>query len=84
MDDKSEKCIFIGCSEQSKACKLYNTVSKKMITSRNAIFKEEEAWDGNVYSIVTTRAPMPYSEEEQGDQSNQAGPSTPPRNLLQG
>jgi len=29
LDDKSEKCMFIGYSEQSKAYKLYNHVTKK-------------------------------------------------------
>lgn len=41
LDDKSEKCIFISYSEQSKAYRLCNLVSKKMITSRDFIFKEE-------------------------------------------
>lgn len=85
--DKSEKYIFIGYSEQSKAFRLYNPVSKKMITSRDVIFKEEEAWDGNIDRSVTIGAPIPNNEEEQEehvDHPNQGGPSTPPRNFVQG
>ena len=33
LDDKSEKCIFTGYSEQSKVYKLYNTLKKKTIIS---------------------------------------------------
>ena len=40
LDDKSEKCIFIGYSEQSKAYKLYNPVTKKTIISKDVVFKE--------------------------------------------
>lgn len=29
LDDKGEKCIFLGVSEQSKAYKLYNPITKK-------------------------------------------------------
>lgn len=45
LDDKSEKCIFIGYSENSKAYKLYNPVTRKTIVSRDVIFNEDEAWD---------------------------------------
>ena len=37
LDDKSEKCIFIGYSEESKAYRLYNPVSKKLIISRDVM-----------------------------------------------
>ena len=40
LDDQSEKCIFIGYSEQSKAYKLYNPVTRRksladMLCSKN-------------------------------------------------
>nr|KYP57685.1 Retrovirus-related Pol polyprotein from transposon TNT 1-94 [Cajanus cajan] len=31
LDDKGEKCIFLGVSDQSKAYKLYNHITKKII-----------------------------------------------------
>jgi hypothetical protein len=34
LDNMSEKCIFIGYSEQSKAYRLYNPVTKKFLVSR--------------------------------------------------
>lgn len=47
LDGKSEKCIFIGYSSQSKTYRLYNPLSGKIITSRNIVFDEEASWDWN-------------------------------------
>lgn len=30
LDDKGEKCVFLGVSVESKACKLYNPITKKI------------------------------------------------------
>ncbi|GKV32259.1 hypothetical protein SLEP1_g40876 [Rubroshorea leprosula] len=35
LDDKGEKCIFLGVSDQSKAYRLYNPLTKKIIISRD-------------------------------------------------
>ena len=40
LNDKSEKCIFVGYSKRSK---VYNPISKKLIISRDIKFNEEEA-----------------------------------------
>jgi len=45
LDDKGEKCIFIGYNTKSKAYKLYNPVTKKVIISRDVTFDEEGMWD---------------------------------------
>nr|GEV91182.1 hypothetical protein [Tanacetum cinerariifolium] len=45
LDDKSKKCVFIGVSEESKAHRLYDPVSKKIIVSRDIVFDEEASWD---------------------------------------
>jgi hypothetical protein len=45
IDDRSEKYIFIGYSEQSKAYKLYNHVTKKFLVSRYVKFMEDKSWD---------------------------------------
>jgi hypothetical protein len=42
LDDCGEKCIFLGYSEESKANKLYNPLTKKLVVSRNVIFDEEK------------------------------------------
>ena len=43
LDDRGEKCIFIGYSEESKAYKLYNPLTYKVVVSRDVIFSEEES-----------------------------------------
>lgn len=38
LDNKGEKCIFLGISEQSKAYKLFNPITGKIIICRDVIF----------------------------------------------
>ena len=47
LDDKGEKCVFLGVSEASKAYKLFNPLTKKIVTSRDVIFDEESTWNWN-------------------------------------
>jgi hypothetical protein len=44
LDDRSEKYIFIGYSEHSKAYRLYNLVTKKFLVSRDFKFMEDKSW----------------------------------------
>lgn len=44
LDDKGEKCTFLGVSNQSKAYKLYNPSTKKIIISRDVNFDESKFW----------------------------------------
>lgn len=45
LDDKGEKCVFLGVSTQSKAYKLYNPNTKKIIISRDVVFDDENIWE---------------------------------------
>jgi hypothetical protein len=38
LDPKSESCIFVGYSEQSKAYRLYNLITNIIVVSRDVIF----------------------------------------------
>ena len=38
LDDKGEKCVFLGIIEESKAYKFINPITKKIIISRDVIF----------------------------------------------
>lgn len=40
LEMKSTKCIFVGFPENTKAYKLYNTSTKKVIISRDVVFFE--------------------------------------------
>jgi transposase InsO family protein len=45
LDDKSFQCVLLGMSEESKAYRLYDPVSKKIVVSRDVVFEENECWD---------------------------------------
>ncbi|GKU96244.1 hypothetical protein SLEP1_g9499 [Rubroshorea leprosula] len=44
LDDKGEKCIFLGVSDQSKAYRLYSPLTKKVIITRDVVFDEVSTW----------------------------------------
>lgn len=77
LDDKGEKCIFLGVSEQSKAYKLYNPLTKKIVISRDVVFDEEKFWS---LSIISGQQQIPVDfEDEENQQSdiNQTAPVVP-------
>jgi hypothetical protein len=45
LDDKSERCIFVGYGERRMGYKLYNPITKKVIMSRDVIFEEDKSWE---------------------------------------
>lgn len=45
LDSKSVKCILMGYSSESKAYKLYNPITCKVIVSRDVVFNESERWN---------------------------------------
>ena len=49
LDDNREKCIFLSVSDQSKAYKLYNPSTKKIVISRDVVFDEDrtQPWSEN-------------------------------------
>ncbi|KAK3002660.1 hypothetical protein RJ639_018364, partial [Escallonia herrerae] len=47
LDEKGEKCIFMGYSDESKAYRLYKPETNELIVSRDVIFDETKAWNWN-------------------------------------
>ena len=45
LDDKSTKCIHLGISNGSKAWRLYNPATKRVMVSRDVVFAENESWN---------------------------------------
>lgn len=64
LDEKSQKYIFVGYSTQSKAYKLYNPVSGKVIISRNVKFNEEASWEDAKDSAQSPNSLLTNEEEE--------------------
>ncbi|CAL0309357.1 unnamed protein product [Lupinus luteus] len=65
LDDKGEKCVFLGVSEASKAYKLYNPLTKRIVTSRDVIFYEERTWEWNGQQPNPNTSEFGFEEEEQ-------------------
>ena len=65
MDNKGEKCIFIGYSEESKAYRLYNPSTKKLFIRRDVQFIEEEAWDGSIEKTVNLKSCLSHDDDEE-------------------
>ena len=45
LDDKNLSCVLLGVSEESKAYRLYDPISLRIIISRDVVFKEDKNWD---------------------------------------
>jgi Reverse transcriptase (RNA-dependent DNA polymerase) len=74
LDDREKKCIFISNSETSKAYKVYNPVTNKVVVSRDVIFSENEAW---TWPENETNENVLVEESEEGQQQQQEQPNTP-------
>ena len=82
LDSKGEKCVFVGYCDESKAYKLYNPSTKKLIVSRDVQFIEDEAWDGSLEKIVNVKTIVSHEEEEEGTTTNNpslVAPTPPPQ-----
>ena len=45
LDNKSIQCVLLGVSDESKAYRLLEPVSKKIIVSRDVVFEEHKGWN---------------------------------------
>ena len=51
LDDKSIKCIFVGYGNETKGCRLYDLVTKKLFISCDVIFNEIEASRVGLFTV---------------------------------
>lgn len=54
LDDKSLRCVLLGVSEESKAYRLYDPVSQKILVSRDVVFEEDKScdWDKRHEKVI--------------------------------
>lgn len=72
LDDKSVKCVLLGVSEESKAYRLYNPISEKIVISRDVVFAENEAWNWNSSSDEKNNDILQWDDmEEEENEENQ-------------
>ncbi|XP_071740805.1 uncharacterized protein [Rutidosis leptorrhynchoides] len=51
LEDRSQKCVFLGVSLESKAYRLYNPIEQKIVVSRDVIFDEDSKWDWDAKEV---------------------------------
>ncbi|KAD4888558.1 hypothetical protein E3N88_20631 [Mikania micrantha] len=47
LDHRSEKCVFVGYSQQSSGYRLYNPITKRFSVQKHVTFDEDGAWRWN-------------------------------------
>jgi hypothetical protein len=77
LDDRGEKCIFVGYSEESKAYKLYNPLTNKVVVSRDVVFSEEESWNWSNKEADKENVVSDESEEQPQIVTPLASPTSP-------
>ena len=45
LDNKSFPYVLLGISEELKGYRLFDTISKKIVVSRDVIFRRRKKWD---------------------------------------
>nr|GEW30773.1 retrovirus-related Pol polyprotein from transposon TNT 1-94 [Tanacetum cinerariifolium] len=69
LDDRSEKHVFVGYDKQSKGYKLYNSVTRKVVVSRDVEF-DEESWDWSIQESERYDF-HPMTDEKETDESSE-------------
>lgn len=83
LDDRGEKCIFVGISGKSKGYRLYNPLTNKIVECRDVIFSEEEVWrwsdkesKGDQSGLFEPDIEHQYHGDQQQDPPAQVTPRT--------
>ena len=70
LKDKSLKYVFLVVSETSKAHKLYDPLTKKVVVSHDVIFDEKKTWTWEEKITIDQQIPVDL-EKEQAEALNQ-------------
>ena len=73
LDARSVKCILLGVSDESKAYKLFDPISNKIIISRDVVFEEDQQWtwdDDHKQAIFTE---LEWENDTEGAVENEGG-----------
>ena len=65
--DKSIKCVFLIINDESKAWRLYDPVSRKIIIIKDVVFEEEESWDWGRTDEEIKRDALKWDDEVEYD-----------------
>jgi hypothetical protein len=72
-DERRERCIFVGYSEEYRAYKLYNPITQKYIINRDVQFKEDEFWNRSIDKSILEGALLPREDDDGVEQAEGDG-----------
>ncbi|KAG6382398.1 hypothetical protein SASPL_157928 [Salvia splendens] len=64
LDDKGEKCIFVGYGDRVMGYKLYNPLTKKVIISRDVVFEEDQTRNWEDKKVASSSEIVPDQQED--------------------
>ena len=65
LDDKSLSCVLLGVSEESKAYRLYDPISQRIIISRDVVFEEDKSWDWDKTHEESIMCDLEWGDQEE-------------------
>ena len=68
LDDKSVKCVLPGISKESKAYRLYDPISQKIIVSRDVVFDENNSWDWSESPAAADTVALEWENNDQHEE----------------
>ena len=73
LDEKSQKCVFLGYSDVTKGYKLLDVKTNKLVVSRDVIFDEKTIWNWEDKKIENTAIISSNQEEDEKDEDVSQG-----------
>jgi hypothetical protein len=65
--------VLLGVSDESKAYRLFDPISKKIIVSRDVVFEENKGWNWNMSMEEITSDVLKWGDpEEETDEAQNA------------
>ena len=77
MDEKSQKCVFLGYSDVTKAYRHLDVKTNKLVVSRDVIFDEKTTWNWEDKKIENTAIISSIQEEDEKDEDVSQGGEIP-------
>ncbi|RVW59737.1 Retrovirus-related Pol polyprotein from transposon TNT 1-94 [Vitis vinifera] len=77
LDAKSLRCILLGVSEESKAYRLFDPISQKIIISRDVVFEEDQQWKWDNSHEPAILADLEWESDEETDTEDDGNEEEP-------
>nr|KYP49198.1 Retrovirus-related Pol polyprotein from transposon TNT 1-94 [Cajanus cajan] len=66
LDDKSQQCVLLGVSDETKGYKPFDPITKKVIDSRDVVFEEDKHWNWNENKTESTPTALDVKDQDEG------------------